>query len=106
MNSSTLSKQTVSFGCSLAFCALLNAFLVIAKETRKPVSAWMQTITGHHWITHVVFMVGAFGAFGWLAGRLNAGQGPAMTAQRLTKIVVLGVAAGVVIILGFYLVAD
>jgi heme/copper-type cytochrome/quinol oxidase subunit 2 len=106
MENTTLSKLTASFGLSAAVCAVLNALLVIAKESSKDVAAWMQRITGHHWITHVAMILVLFAIFGAGFARANGGQGPKMPANRLTGIVVSGVAAGVLIILGFYLVAD
>jgi hypothetical protein len=91
---------------SLAVCAALNAALVIAKERSKAVTAEMQRITGHHWITHVVVVVIAFGLLGWIFGRMNSGQGPKMPGPRLTAVVMTGVMAGVFIVLGFYALAD
>ena len=46
MQDSTLSKKTVSFGWSLAICAVLNALLVVAKERSKALTDWMQKLTG------------------------------------------------------------
>jgi hypothetical protein len=106
MDNNTVSKHTNSFGLSLALCALLNALVVIAKESSKSVAAWMQKITGHHWITHVGVMLLLFAAFGWLFASANGGQGPKMPVRRLTGILFSGVIAGVLIILAFYVIAD
>ena len=106
MENTTVSKHTISFGLSLALCAVLNALLVIAKERSKAVTDWMQHLTGHHWITHVAIVLVFFVAFGWGFARLNGGQGPKMSVPRLTNLVVSGVIAGVIIILGFYVIAD
>jgi hypothetical protein len=100
-----LSKHTISFGLSLALCAVLNALLVVAKEKSKTVSDWMQKITGHHWLTHVAFVVALFAFFGWAFSRMNGGQGPKMDAHRLTNTILTGVIAGVLVVLGFYLIA-
>ncbi len=99
------SRYTVSFGLSAALCAVLNALLVIAKESRKNVANWMQKATGHHWITHVAIIVVLFALFGWIFARMNNGQGPKMPLNRLSNIILAGVVAGVVIILGFYVIA-
>jgi hypothetical protein len=98
-----ISKPTRSFGLSLAVCSVLNAFLVIAKEKSKTVSDGMQRMTGHHWITHVAMVLIFFIAFGWFFAVTNSGA--KMGANRLTNIVLAGVAGGVVMILSFYLIA-
>ncbi|MGA3178988.1 MAG: hypothetical protein ABSF38_01450 [Verrucomicrobiota bacterium] len=98
-------KHTKSFGMSVALCAVLNALLVIAKERSKFVADWMQRATGHHWITHVAIILILFALFGWCFARTNGGQGPGMSVNRLTSIVCSGVVAGVLIVLGFYVIA-
>lgn len=106
MENPAVSKYTISFGLSLALCAVLNALLVIAKESSKAVAERMQKITGHHWITHAAVMLILFAVFGWLFARMNRGHGPNMPLNRLTRIVFSGVVAGVLIVLGFYAIAD
>jgi branched-subunit amino acid ABC-type transport system permease component len=106
MENIALSKKTTSFGLSLALCAVLNALVVIAKERSKSVADWMQKVTGHHWITHVAVLLLLYAIFGWCFARTNHGQGPKMSAQRLTGVLLTGVIAGVVIILAFYVIAD
>jgi uncharacterized BrkB/YihY/UPF0761 family membrane protein len=106
MEATAVSKHTLSFGLSLALCAVLNALLVIAKERSKGVADWMQRITGHHWITHVAIILVLFAIFGWCFARMNNGQGPKMSVHRLTTIVFSGVVAGVLIVLAFYGIAD
>jgi hypothetical protein len=106
MENTAVSKHTISFGLSLALCAVLNALLVIAKERSKGVVDWMQKITGHHWITHVAIILILFALFGWCFAGTNGGQGPKMSVNRLTGIVFSGVVAGVLIVLGFYVIAD
>ena len=72
MENNRLSRSTYSFGVSLAVCAVLNAALVVAKESNKTVADWMQKITGHHWMTHVLFVLTVFVALGWLLNRRNS----------------------------------
>ena len=43
---------------------------------------------------------------GWLFSRANAGQGVKLTAKRLIRTLVAGVATGALITLGFYLFCD
>ncbi len=106
MQDQPLSKYTVPFGWSLAICAVLNSFLVVAKEKSKSVNSWMQRMTGHHWITHVVIILILFVAFGFAFAQMNRPGATKTTADRLANIVLAGVVAGVLIIAGFYLIAD
>jgi len=105
MENSRVSKHTNAFGLSLVLCSILNALLVIAKEKSKAVSAAMQRITGHHWLTHVAIIFILFAVGGWLLARTNGGQGPSLGAQRINSTILTGVVASVLIILGFYLIA-
>jgi small-conductance mechanosensitive channel len=106
MDNNTVSKLTVPFGLSVAVCAVVNALLVIVKEKSTAVTAWMQKLTGHHWITHVAIVLVLFALLGWIFSRANGGQGPAMPLPRLTRVVLSGAVAGVLIVLGFYVIAD
>jgi hypothetical protein len=106
MQNPTLSKNTVPFGLSLAICAVLNALLVVAKEKNPGVAGWMQKITGHHWITHVVIILIAFFALGLAFKPANRRGATTISADRLAKIVLAGVVVGVLIIGGFYVIAD
>jgi hypothetical protein len=106
MQEPALSKYTVPFGWSLAICAVLNALLVIAKEKNKSVIDWMQKATGHHWITHVVIVLIAFFGLGFAFAQANRAGETKTSADRLVKIVVAGVVAGILIIGGFYVFAD
>lgn len=106
MEEPTLSKSTVSFGLSLAVCAVLNALLVVAKEKSKGVQSWMQKMTGHHWVTHVVIVLIVFFMLGWFFARGSRGQESKMSGERLANIILSGAVAGVLIIWGFYLIAD
>ena len=103
---SALSKYTVPFGWSLAICAMLNAVLVVAKEKSKGLTDWMQKMTGHHWITHVVIVLIAFFAFGFAFAQANRQVKAKTSGDNLAKILVAGVVTGVLIIVGFYLIAD
>ncbi len=98
-----VSKHANSFGLSLALASVVNALLVVAKETSPAVMAGMQKLTGHHWVTHAVIVLAVFGICGWAFGMANGGQGIRLTAGRLIGTLVAGVLAGVGIIMGFYL---
>jgi hypothetical protein len=106
MENSSVSRYTISFGLSLALASVANGLLVVAKEKIPAVLVGMQALTGHHWISHSVIILGIFGLCGWLFAQANGGQGVKLAATRLVGTLVAGVVIGGVIILGFYLIGD
>jgi hypothetical protein len=106
METASVSKYTISFGLSAALASVVNALLVVAKEKSQAVQAGMQRLTGHHWVTHSAIVLLAFAFFGWLFARANGGQGLKMTGNRLIGMLVAGVVAGELVIVGFYLIGD
>jgi uncharacterized Tic20 family protein len=106
MENANLSKPAISFGLSLALASVVNGLLVVTKEKIPAVMAGMQKLTGHHWVTHALVVLGVFALFGWIFARANGGQGFKPTADRLIGTLVAGVATGSLIILGFYLIGD
>jgi hypothetical protein len=106
MENTGVSKYTISFGLALALASVANGLLVVAKEKIPSVLAGMQKLTGHHWVSHGVIILGLFAFFGWLFAQANGGQGIKLTANRLIGTLVAGVATGGLIIVGFYLIGD
>ena len=106
MEPAGLSKYTVSFGCALALASVVNGLLVIAKEKSPAVQSAMQKMTGSHWVTHVVIVLAVFFLSGWLFGLANGGTGIRLTADRLIRVLLAGVAVGALLIIGFYLIGD
>lgn len=106
MENTSVSKYTISFGLALALASVVNGLLVVAKEKIPAVLSGMQKLTGHHWVTHSVVILGLFALFGWLFAQFNGGQGIRLNTNRLIGIFVVGVATGSLIILGFYLIGD
>jgi hypothetical protein len=101
----SLGKYTVSYALSLAVVSVLNGLLVILKESSEDtVLAWMKRLTGHHWITHGIFVVVAFVALGWLFSRANGGRGIQIPVPRLIGLLVGAVVVGGALIAGFYLI--
>ena len=103
MGNTGLSKYTISFGLALALASVSNALLVVAKETIPSVMARLQSMTGHHWISHSVVILVLFGAFGWILAQPNGGRGFEITVPRLIGLLVSGVVLSALIIMGFYL---
>jgi hypothetical protein len=106
MENTGVSRYTISFGLALAIASVANGLLVVAKEKIPAVLAGMQKLTGHHWVSHSVIILGLFAIFGWLFAQANGSQGIKMTVNRLIGTLVAGVGTGGLIILGFYLVGD
>jgi len=104
-NSDTLGKYTVAYALSLAVVSVLNGLLVILKETHEEsVLALMKRLTGHHWITHGIFVIIAFVVLGWLFSRANGGRGIQIPVPRLIGLLVAATVVGGALIAGFYLI--
>ncbi|HEY5041890.1 MAG TPA: hypothetical protein VIK53_07790 [Verrucomicrobiae bacterium] len=106
MENTGLSKYTVSFGLALALASVVNGLLVIAKEKIPAVQAGMQKLTGNHWVSHGVIVLGLFALCGWLFAQANGGQGIKLSVNRFVGTLVAGVVTGSLIIMGFYLIGD
>lgn len=104
MENTGLSKYTISFGLSLALASVANGVLVAAKENIPAVLSGMQKLTGHHWVSHSIIILGLFAVFGWLFAQANGGYGVRLAADSLIATLISGVVAGVLVILGFYLI--
>lgn len=96
-----ISKYTVSFGISLAIASIVNALLVIAKETNEAtVLVWMRKATGHDWATQALFSIILFVGLGFVLAR---GEKTRMSGAALIRMIVAAVSAGALIIVGFFL---
>ena len=100
---SNIGKYTVAYGLSLAIVCVVNALLVVLKEMSESVHGWMMRLTGHHWVTHSIFIVLLFALLGWLFGRVNEGKGVQLSVTRLIVAILGGVVVGGLIIAGFNL---
>ncbi|MDX1972358.1 MAG: hypothetical protein SFY68_07500 [Candidatus Sumerlaeia bacterium] len=84
--------------------AFLNAFLVIAKEMVPPLKQALASTFGHHWVGHGVVLLLLVGVVLGVAStlklheRLGVGDGCAR------RYVVTGTVAGVLMLVGFYVV--
>ncbi len=101
-----VSKYARSFGLSLALASVVNGLLVVAKEKSPAIQSAMQKLTGHHWVTHGVIILGLYAGCGLIFAKSNGGQGVKLTANGLIAAVAAGVGIGGLIILGFYLIGD
>ncbi len=106
MENTSLSNYSKSFGVALVTAGLCNSILVVAKEKSPSVLAAMAKMTGHHWVTHSLFVLFVFVFMGLLLARMNRRQGPKLTTQGLISCVAAGVLVSAAIIVGFYLAGD
>jgi hypothetical protein len=106
MEKFTVSRATTSFGLSLAVCAVVNAVVVILKEKKRGVMAWMQRATGHHWITHSIFLLVLFFLLAGVFASISKGQEGRLSTSRLLAIILSGVAIGCLAIATFYAFID
>jgi hypothetical protein len=104
MENTGISKYTASFGLSLALASVINALIVIAKESSPAVMTGMQKILGHHWVTHSAIVLAVFAAFGWIFAQARGGRGLDITVNHLIATVVSGVVISGLLIVGFYLI--
>ena len=107
METNNVGKYTISFGLSLGLASLVSALLVILKEMNpNTVLPWMKSITGHHWITHSLFILILFVLVGWLLARVKGGQGVKMAVNRFIFTLVGLIVISGLIIAGFFLIGD
>ena len=104
MENNNVSKYTEAYGLSLAVVSVINGLVVVLKEMSEGVHAGMARLTGHHWVTHSIFMVLLFVLLGWLFGRINKGRGLQLPNGRLIAAILGGVVLGGLIIAGFNLI--
>jgi hypothetical protein len=96
-----LSKSAVSFGFAVVIASVINALLVIGKETSPAIMRGLWRLSGHHWVSHAVIVIVLFVVLGWLFRGLRT-----TSASRLIGSLIGGVVLSSLIIVGFYLIGD
>jgi hypothetical protein len=71
MEDKYLSRFIPGFGLSFLVVSIINAILVIMKESSEGLKKWMAGLLGHHWVTHGVFIIILFFVLGWLFSRIE-----------------------------------
>ena len=66
MQENSLSPKTIAFGYSAIIVIILNSLLTIAKSKFEEFHHFLATISGHHWVTHGVFIVILFFILGFV----------------------------------------
>jgi hypothetical protein len=103
MENRSIDKYIAGFGISFFITSLLNALLVVIKETNEPVMIYMKAATGHHWITHGVVVIVLFIIIGLAISNMNAVEKWKLDEKKISNAVVGGAVTGAIIIAGFYL---
>jgi hypothetical protein len=92
MTNTTLDKTTIGFGLSAAVMSILNALLVILKETTPSVLAAMTRATGHHWTTHGIIVIVIFILLGFIFSGVVKPE--SWSAEKLSKTILWSVIIG------------
>jgi formate hydrogenlyase subunit 3/multisubunit Na+/H+ antiporter MnhD subunit len=95
-----LDKWSVGFGISFLVASLFNALLIVAKESYAPLKDWMKALSGHHWISHGIFVIVLFIALGYALSRTDLDE--TIDAAKTAWMVIAGTVLGGLIIVGFF----
>jgi hypothetical protein len=96
-----LDRFTAGFGVSLAVAFLLNTALVIAKGASSALFEWMKSLTGHHWITHSIFILAAFVVLGLVLSMEKIAQ--KIDVNELPVYIIISSVISLFFMAGFYL---
>lgn len=86
---SRLSRVTSGFALAAAVAILFNTALAWAKDASAPLTAFMTSLTGHHWTTHGLADLILFVALGFLFA--NSKTAARANARHLTRALVAAV---------------
>ena len=85
---------------SFNIICVLNALLVIVKESYKPLKSAMASMTGHHWVTHGLAVIILFMLLSFILSKRSSSS--EVDDKRLGRQMIQGVAVGLLLITGFY----
>jgi uncharacterized membrane protein SirB2 len=95
-----LDRLSVGFGVSFLIASIFNGLLIVAKESYGPLKDWMKSLSGHHWMTHGIFVIVLFIALGYIFSRTDLNR--KIDADRTSGLVIAGTVLGGLIIVGFF----
>jgi uncharacterized membrane protein SirB2 len=101
MTNPMMDRYTAGFGLSLAVTSLLNAAILIIKETNASVMDAMKAAAGHHWTTHGMIVVILFVLLGFVFSSMKIET--KWDSQRILRYIVWATIISGVIIAGFFL---
>jgi hypothetical protein len=95
-----LDKCSAGFGVSFLIASIFNALLIVAKEKYAPLKDWMKSLSGHHWITHAIFVIALFIVLGYILSKADLEK--KIDADKTSGMVIGGTLLGGLIIVGFF----
>ncbi len=95
----TVSARASGFGVSYAITSILNALLVIWKESSEAVHDALAAVTGHHWVTHGLLVVIVFLVLGFVLSR----RGISMSGNALVITIVGATVVSGLIVAGYFI---
>jgi len=93
-------KLSAGFGVSFLITSIFNGLLVLAKETYSPLKSLMKSLSGHHWITHGIFVIILFIVLGYIFSKTDMDK--KIDADKTSGLIIAGTVLGGLIIVGFY----
>lgn len=100
LENQALDKLSVGFGVSFLIASIFNGLLIIAKEKYAPLKDWMKSLSGHHWITHGIFVIALFIVLGYFLSKTDLEK--KIDADKTSGLVIAGTVLGGLIIVGFF----
>lgn len=97
-------KYTAGFGLSLFIASILNALLVVFKETNASLFSWMKSFTGHHWKTQGLIVIVLFIVLGFILSNLKLEEKLKLNTGKISALTLSGTVIGTLIIAVFYAV--
>ncbi|MDO9514717.1 MAG: hypothetical protein Q7J01_01270 [Syntrophales bacterium] len=101
MTNTKMEKYTAGFGLSLVVTSLLNAVILVLKETNDAVMDTMKAALGHHWTTHGALVIALFVVLGFIFSSMKIGE--KWDSQKLLKYIIWAAIISGVVIAGFFL---
>ncbi|HOG17651.1 MAG: hypothetical protein A4E73_03621 [Syntrophaceae bacterium PtaU1.Bin231] len=101
MTNSKMDKYTAGFGLSVAVTSLLNAILLLVKETNPALMNAMKAAMGHHWTTHGTMVLVLFVLLGFVFSATKFAE--KWDSGKMVWLIVFASIIGSVAIAGFFL---
>ena len=95
-----MDKFSVGLGVSFLIASIFNGLLIVAKESYAPLKNWMKSLSGHHWITHGIFVIVLFIVLGYIFSKTDMYK--KINADKTSGVVIAGTVLGGLIIVGFF----
>jgi hypothetical protein len=101
MTNTQMDKYAAGFGLSLIVTSLLNAAILLIKETNDGIIKAMKAAMGHHWTTHGVIIIVVFVLLGFIFSYMKLET--KWDSQRMLKYIIWAVIISGAVCAGFYL---